>query len=144
MAGLSEGPRRARSMLIARSMSGGRSTSGDPGNGAGRSRAGRDPLGKRALFSAAPGTGADDPPVRQAQRARRPVRGDTMERRGPIVIECSACRAVSEVGPVAFTLLQFPLGYWVPRGRFGHRMICPACRQRVWAGVSLTLGGRRR
>jgi hypothetical protein len=105
---------------------------------------GRDPFGKRALFSAPPIPEPElvEEPARGRQRG--PVSAEPSGRRGPIVIECSGCRAVSEVGPMAFALLQFPVGYWMPRRRFRHRMLCPACRQRVWAGVSLDVAGRGR
>jgi RNase P subunit RPR2 len=57
--------------------------------------------------------------------------------RGPITVTCSTCDAVSRIGVLDFLVYQLPIGYWVPRGRFGHRMTCPSCRRRVWAGVTL-------
>jgi hypothetical protein len=86
------------------------------------------PLGKRALFSSAP---APDDEIGRGPSAS-PLTG-----RGPILVTCSACGVASRVGLVDFLFLQLPLGYWLPRGRFDHRMTCPACRQRVWAGVTL-------
>jgi len=86
------------------------------------------PLGKRALFSAAP---APDDEI-----GRGPS-GSPLTGRGPILVTCSACGVSSRVGLVDYLFLQLPLGYWVPRGKFDHRMTCPACRQRVWAGVTL-------
>jgi len=57
--------------------------------------------------------------------------------RGPIVVKCSSCGAVTRVGLVDFLLFQLPFGYWVPRGAFDRRMTCPACRRRVWASVTI-------
>lgn len=88
--------------------------------------AGQVPLGKRALFSGAP---AGSP---EAVPAENPVAD-----RGPIVVTCSACGAVSRVGLLDFLIYQLPFGIWLPHGRFDHRMTCPSCRRRVWAGVTL-------
>jgi hypothetical protein len=87
----------------------------------------RDPLGKRALFSAAPDEGPDG----------TAVDADSVVGRGPITVTCSTCGVVSRTGVLDFLVYQLPIGYWVPRGRFGHRMTCPSCRRRVWAGVTL-------
>jgi hypothetical protein len=92
-----------------------------------RGRPAGDPLGKRALFSAAPGEGPDGTAVGV----------DTVVGRGPITVTCSTCGAVSRTGVLDFLVYQLPMGYWVPRGRFSHRMTCPSCRRRVWAGVTL-------
>ncbi len=98
----------------------------DPGDQVAGERAeGRDPLGKRALFSTASGPEATDD-------AERPGIG-----RGPIVVTCASCGAQSRIGVLDFLIYQLPLGYWLPRGRFDHRMTCPACRRRVWAGVTI-------
>jgi len=100
-----------------------------PETPAGRARAsGRAPLGKRALYSQArPRPGVDDAPAPENPLA------DT----GPISVECSSCGAVTRVGLVDFLLFQFPVGIWLPRGRFDRRMTCPSCRRRVWASVTL-------
>jgi antifreeze-like protein len=123
----------------------------------------RDPLGKRALFSTPPPvtgrdeavTGADeavtgrdeavtgaDEAVTGADEAvtgrDEAVTGDDpIVEHGPITVTCSTCGAVSRIGVLDFVIYQLPVGYWVPRGRFGHRMTCPSCRRRVWAGVTL-------
>ena len=97
------------------------------------SRAGPDPLGKRALFwLSGPAPGPDRlPPGKEALYSTAPAPGS-----GPVVVECSSCRAVTRVGPLDLLVLQLPFGYWLPRGRFDRRMTCPACRKRVWASVS--------
>ncbi len=91
----------------------------------------KGPVGKRALFSNAPALpGVDDWPP-----AENPIAD-----RGPFVVECSSCAAVTRVGVVDFLFFQFPVGFWLPRGRFDRRMTCPACRRRVWASVTLRRG----
>ncbi len=107
-----------------------------------RGRPTGDPLGKRALFSIAPASIA---PVSIAPVSIAPgeapdgtaVDADLVVGRGPITVTCSTCDAVSRIGVLDFLVYQLPVGYWVPRGRFGHRMTCPSCRRRVWAGVTL-------
>jgi hypothetical protein len=86
---------------------------------------GRDPLGKRALFSAAPAVGP-------TEDAEHPGIGH-----GSIVVACSSCGAESRIGVLDFLIFQLPFGYWLPRGQFDHRMTCPSCRRRVWAGVTI-------
>lgn len=90
--------------------------------------AGKAPLGKRALYSGAPAAAGTE----EAVPADNP-----MVERGPITVTCSACGAVTRVGVLDFLIYQLPLGIWLPRGRFDHRMTCPSCRRRVWAGVTL-------
>lgn len=88
---------------------------------------GARPLGKRALYSAArrgPGEEESHP-------------GDPVAGRGPITVSCSSCGATSRIGLVDFLIFQLPLGFWLPRGRYGHRMTCPTCRRRAWVGVTL-------
>jgi hypothetical protein len=101
----------------------------DPSRSVERGRTGgRVPLGKRALYSDAPAGGGSEPAV----PSESPIAD-----RGPIVVTCSACGAVTRVGVLDFLLYQLPVAIWLPRGRFDHRMTCPSCRHRVWAGVTL-------
>ena len=92
--------------------------------------------GRKVLFSSrspSAGTrGQVPPPDPPAGSAANPLAN-----RGPIVVECAACRAVTRVGLVDFLIFQLPFGAWLPRGRFDRRMTCPACRRRVWASVTL-------
>jgi hypothetical protein len=89
--------------------------------------AGPHPLGKRALYSEAP-----------AARGEETADGDHPEvERGAITVTCSACGAVSHIGLLDLLIYQLPFGYWLPRGRFDHKMTCPSCRRRVWVGVSV-------
>jgi hypothetical protein len=97
-----------------------------------RGRPAGDPLGKRALFSIAPVSIAPGEALDGTA-----VDADLVVGRGPITVTCSTCDAVSRIGVLDFLVYQLPVGYWVPRGRFGHRMTCPSCRRRVWAGVTL-------
>ncbi|MHB1710445.1 MAG: hypothetical protein ACYCV7_03450 [Acidimicrobiales bacterium] len=62
---------------------------------------------------------------------------DPLSLRGSLVVECSACAAVTRVGVLDFVVLQFPFGAWVPRRAFDHWMTCPACRRRAWTSVTL-------
>jgi hypothetical protein len=91
-----------------------------------RSGGGADPLGKRAFFSNAP-----------ADTDEAAVDGRHLVDRGPITVTCSGCGAVSRLGILDFLIYQRPVGYWLPRGQFDHRMTCPVCRRRVWAGVTV-------
>ncbi|HVX20656.1 MAG TPA: hypothetical protein VHB02_04850 [Acidimicrobiales bacterium] len=98
--------------------------------------AGDDPLGKRALYSAAgpAGTGADEAGGGSAAGpAETVVAGRPTG--GPITVTCSTCGVSSRIGLLDFVIYQLPVGYWLPWR--GHRMTCPACRRRVWAGVTL-------
>ncbi|MGH9091422.1 MAG: hypothetical protein ACRDZR_08620, partial [Acidimicrobiales bacterium] len=104
-------------------------------------------LGKRALFSAAapvdgtppPGPAQPDtePPGTEPPGTGHATAGDPVTSTGPIAVTCSTCGATSRVGVLDFVLYQLPVGYWLPRGRFGHRMTCPRCRRRTWAAVTL-------
>lgn len=97
------------------------------GRRADRAPDGARPLGKRALYSTArrgPGEEESHP-------------GDPVAGRGPITVSCSSCGATSRIGLVDFLIFQLPLGFWLPRGRYGHRMTCPTCRRRAWVGVTL-------
>ena len=131
--------------------------SGDPRFGdAGRARRESprakpaDPLGKRALFWAPTETGGErgtgSSPLGKhalfsdARANVEDVEGvltNPIARRGPLVVTCSSCRAVSRIGLLDLIIFQFPIGFWLPRGRFDRRMTCPACRRRVWASVTL-------
>lgn len=100
-----------------------------------------DPLGKRALFSSAvvdanPADQADNPADQPADRpADRP--DNPLADRGAFTVECQRCREVSRVGLLDMVIFQFPVGFWLPRRRFDHRMTCPACRARSWCSVTL-------
>jgi hypothetical protein len=86
------------------------------------------PLGKHALYSEA--TPSLDEPA--GDPAENPVAG-----RGPVKVTCQRCRVVSRIGFIDLLIFQLPVGYWLPRGKFDHKMSCPACRRRTWASVSL-------
>jgi hypothetical protein len=85
------------------------------------------PVGKRALYSGAPPE-ADSLAV---------MSGNPLDERGSFTVECARCRQVSHVGVLDLLIFQFPLGVWLPRGRFDHRMTCPVCRKRAWCSVTL-------
>jgi hypothetical protein len=88
----------------------------------------RQPLGKHAFYSNARATASSNQSV---------IPENPLADRGPLVVECSSCCAISRIGVLDFLLFQFPLGFWFPRGRFDRRMTCPSCRKRVWASVTV-------
>ena len=120
---------------------------------ASRSDRAPDPLGKRALFwvpsPAEADTGAGPTvalPVgkRALYSGARPERdslattsGNPLDERGSFTVECARCRQTSHIGVLDLLIFQFPLGVWLPRGRFDHRMTCPSCRHRAWCSVTL-------
>ncbi len=122
---------------------------------ASRSERAPDPLGKRALFwvPAPGGTGGADPgggtealPIgkRALYSAAIPepdslamTSGNPLDERGSFTVTCARCRQTSRVGALDLLIFQFPLGVWLPRGRFDHRMTCPSCRKRAWCSVTL-------
>jgi hypothetical protein len=85
------------------------------------------PAGRRAFYSGAraeadgAGTTSDNPLVE----------------RGAFTVDCQRCRQRSHVGLLDMLIFQFPVGAWMPRGRFDRRMTCPSCRKRAWCSVTL-------
>jgi hypothetical protein len=115
-----------------------------------------DPLGKRALFwvpssgeTAGPGTSSGSTVVlpvgkRALFSGARPERDsrvatseNPLDERGSFTVECEQCHQTSHVGVLDLLIFQFPVGVWLPRGRFDHRMTCPTCRTRSWCSVTL-------
>jgi len=88
------------------------------------------PVGKRALYSGASAPAADAAPT-----SDNPLTG-----RGTFTVRCQRCRQLSRVGALDLLIFQFPIGVWLPRGRFDHRMTCPSCRKRSWCSVTLRRG----
>jgi hypothetical protein len=41
------------------------------------------------------------------------------------------------VGLLDLLIYQFPVGAWLPRGKYDRRMTCPSCRKRAWCSVTL-------
>jgi hypothetical protein len=85
------------------------------------------PLGKRALFSGA----------RAESDSLLATSGNPLADRGSFTVLCERCDQSSHVGVLDLLIFQFPLGVWLPRGRFDHRMTCPVCRKRTWCSVTL-------
>jgi len=85
------------------------------------------PVGKRALYSGA----RPDPDSRLA------TSDNPLADHGIFTVECQRCRQTSHVGVLDLLIFQFPLGVWLPRGKFDHRMACPSCRKRAWCSVTL-------
>lgn len=85
------------------------------------------PVGKRALFSGA----------RAEPDSLLATSGNPLVDRGSFTVVCERCAQSSHVGVLDLLIFQFPIGVWLPRGRFDHRMTCPVCRKRAWCSVSL-------
>jgi hypothetical protein len=104
-------------------------TAGEPGSDdvSASERAVALPVGKRALYS-----GAGPDPDSFAVTS-----GNPLHERGSFTVVCARCRQTSHVGVLDMLIFQFPLGVWLPRRRFDHRMTCPACRKRAWCSVTL-------
>ena len=112
-----------------------------------------DPLGKRALFwvasgpeESAPAGGTTVLPVgkRALYSGARPepdsllaTSENPLADHGILTVECERCRQTSHVGALDLLIFQFPLGVWLPRGTFDHRMTCPSCRKRAWCSITL-------
>jgi hypothetical protein len=85
------------------------------------------PIGKRALFSGA----------RAEPDSLLATSGNPLADRGSFTVLCERCTQSSHVGALDLLIFQFPIGVWLPRGRFDHRMTCPVCRKRAWCSVTL-------
>ncbi len=85
------------------------------------------PVGKRALYSGA----------RPESDSLIATSGNPLDERGAFTVECQRCRQTSHIGVLDLLIFQFPMGYWLPRGRFDRRMTCPSCRKRAWCSVTL-------
>jgi hypothetical protein len=114
-----------------------------------------DPLGKRALYwapSAAPVDGQPSgsstvalPVGKRALYSGAKAEADSVSvtsdnplvERGVFAVQCQRCGQLSRIGLVDLFIFQFPIGVWIPRGRFDRRMTCPSCRKRSWCSVSL-------
>ncbi len=115
-----------------------------------------DPLGKRALFWVPSGETGEGPgpssgstvalPGRQARPllgarpesdSRIATSGNPLDARGTFTVVCERCRQTAHVGALDLLIFQFPIGVWLPRGRFDRRMTCPTCRKRAWCSVTL-------
>ena len=125
---------------------------------ASRSDKAPDPLGKRALFwvpsagepeSTEPGGTVALPVGKHAlysgalpeTDSLALTSGNPLDERGTFTVACARCRQTSHVGVLDLLIFQFPLGVWLPRGRFDRRMTCPSCRKRAWCSVTLRRSG---
>ena len=90
---------------------------------------GRDPLGKRALFSGGPSAAPNADEVPAAPSRKRGA--------FDVTVNCSSCHERTTVSAPEFILGHVPLGAWLPWRRHSHLMRCPACAQMTWHSVSL-------
>jgi len=89
-----------------------------------------DPLGKRALFWWPEQAGVPD---------QSEVDEDALLGRGPIAVDCSSCGVRTRIGILDLAAFKLPWCLWLPRGRYSHRMTCPACRRRAWVRIRINL-----
>jgi len=61
---------------------------------------------------------------------------------GPVSLDCSSCRARSEVDVFEYLLLHLPVWLWRPGKGYTRLMTCPACRRRTWISASLSAWSR--
>jgi hypothetical protein len=92
--------------------------------------------GKHALYSEA--TPAGDSVESATTATATATADDPVPQRGVLSVACSSCGSISRVGVMAFVLLQFPFGAWLPGRTFDRWMTCPACRRRTWNSVTLS------
>ncbi len=85
------------------------------------------PVGKRALYSGSP----PEPDTDVSASVNPLAEG------GAFGVACERCGHMSRIGLMDLLIFQLPIGVWLPRGRFDHRMTCPSCRRRAWCSVTL-------
>ena len=96
-----------------------------------------DPLGKRALFSAAePPRAANGAPTGTMTKEALFSASEDARRVGTVVVECSTCGARTRLGWAEFAWRHLPLWLWVPWLRHSRFMSCPACDKRTWLAVN--------
>lgn len=104
---------------------------------------GRDPLGKRALFSksesqlSAERDLADGPDDEDASDAPGPPAGEPDEtiEPGGVTVECSECQKTSEVSFLDLGRAAIPLPVFIPFRKYPSLLKCPACNERTWMRV---------
>jgi hypothetical protein len=85
------------------------------------------PVGKRALYSGA----------RPEKHSLLATSENPLVQQGTFTVECERCHQTSHVGVLDLLIYQFPVGVWLPRGKYDRRMNCPSCRKRAWCSVTL-------
>ena len=106
------------------------------GSGGGGRRC--DPLGKRALFSAAedgdagnPGGEARTAAGRRARAGRQALFSAPAPGPRSVTVECRRCGARTNLG-VAHLALRLVPSLWRPATRYSRYMRCPACSRFGW------------
>lgn len=84
---------------------------------------GRDPLGKRALYSRSASELSADLDLGEGAAS------------GPFRVECSACGRVSPISLVEVAARAVPLPLFIPFRRFPSLLRCPACDERTWVRI---------
>lgn len=101
---------------------------------------GRDPLGKRALFSPPPMAPADDLLTDQqhakgAEMGKNALYSAGPRRKGTVVVECSRCLNHSRMTTVEAGVRIAFISVWIPGKRFSRWMQCPECERRTWCRI---------
>jgi hypothetical protein len=103
--------------------------------------AGKDPLGKRALFSppAAPPSDDhldEDPMVGGAAAdGVQALYSAGPRRRGTVVLECSQCLNHTRMSLVEAGVRIAFISAWIPGKRYSRWMQCPECERRTWCRI---------
>ena len=97
----------------------------------------QDPLGRRALFSAADGRKNGDS-RRPRDAGRKALFSASESQPGTVVLDCSACGARSRVRYGEFFARHLPFWLCAPWRRHSLLIRCPACEQRSWMAASWT------
>lgn len=91
---------------------------------------GKDPLGKRALFSPPAAPPRDDPGEGvQALYSAGP------RRRGTVVLECSRCMNHTRMSVIEAGVRIAFISAWIPGKHFSRWMQCPECERRRWCRI---------
>jgi hypothetical protein len=61
---------------------------------------------------------------------------------GSLLLQCSSCRAETQVDLVEYIVLHLPLWFWRPGRGYSRFMTCPSCRRRTWISAVWTSWSR--
>lgn len=104
---------------------------------------GRDPLGKRALFSKSDSQisadrdlGVDDHD--DGTEATPPIREPETIEPGGVTVECSECGKTSDVSFMDLDKAAIPLPVFIPFRKYPSLLKCPQCEERTWMRIRWT------
>ena len=105
---------------------------------------GKDPLGKRALFSPPAASPSDDhldgdPTVGSAAAdGIRALYSAGPRRRGTVVLECSRCLNHTRMSLIEAGVRIAFISAWIPGKHFSRWVQCPECERRTWCRIHWT------